>query len=298
MRPRADDPEVIGWCSECLQPFTSRAAYAGHRDHECPGGELIMADETETETDGESNPDVAWAGGSSYVVRDAESFFRVHLNGGEVESVFDDSMTEAKRASVQRALEAAPASPTFDDRIAMAHIELVSDAIGIVNDAQDLVSSGAVAAGGSGGGSAGSGDDDDEFESDIQTNVTMDHDYDESDLIESVDQWIQNYTDLPDYSHLDTDYVELDVVQVDVPEAFDTEFAGETVVAVLIDLDPFGTDYWDSSNGEWADKDGWDEVRDELRNITQGSDHTIWFGEPDWVNVFPAEAVEENLGGD
>lgn len=237
----------------------------------------IMSDDTEqsdesAEQSTESADELAydeqviWAGGHEYVVETTAGWHRVDLAHDALDTVDDDVLKVLALA--------VPATFEADERLSMAHIELVAGAIDTVQSAQQIVQAGGGAAGGSAGGASGGGDDDGELVRDVP------NDYDEYDLdaLETqIVDWIGSYAEFND--DLDTEIVEISTALV------------KGSVGFHIDTNPFSSGYHDGD--DWNDQDGYETAQEAFRDLMQDTDEIDYYGEPDYVNHLPAAKVED-----
>lgn len=151
--------------------------------------------------------------------------------------------------------------------------------------------------GGSSGssGSSNDGDDPDEEPEERDTSVTGDHDYDEDAMIEAFKDWIKSYESVKD--GLDADAVDVEFAQTDVPEGWDTDFAGQTIYGLRVETSaPWETGY--HNGNDWSDQDGWQDHQEAFREIMQNEDAVIYFSDPDYFNFVPADSLGEVVGED
>lgn len=110
------------------------------------------------------------------------------------------------------------------------------------------------------------------------TTVTQEHEYNESELEETAYNWIQEFSQFN--SNLFADVPEVEFCEVDGQLGLKFE-AGKP---------------WNSEchNGnEWTDKDRWDTHREAFKQLMQGQDQVEYHGEPDYFNFLPADSVSE-----
>lgn len=229
-----------------------------------------MSDNPETEgqqiegTDWDES--VIWVGGHEYIVETSAGWQRVDLANEAVPSIDE--------AALKILALALPASFEPDQRLTMAHIELVGQAVGVAQDAQQLLQSGAVAGGG--GGAGGGSEDEGELLQDVP------NDYDEYDLEALEDDlwdWLESYADFE--SDFDPEIVEIEKARV------------KGSVGFHLDTNPFKAGYHGGQGGDWEDKDGYETAQEAFRELMQNKDEIDYYGEPDYVNHLPAAKVED-----
>jgi hypothetical protein len=111
-------------------------------------------------------------------------------------------------------------------------------------------------------------------------------DFDGSDdLEESLREWIDNYANVK--ADLDPDAVEITAGEYDGAEGFQ------------IDSNPFKAGYYDSSAGEWDDKDTYDDHNDAFKSVMQDASEVqyVEVADDDYNINFVSKDDVESLTG-
>jgi hypothetical protein len=146
----------------------------------------------------------------------------------------------------------------------------------LLHHTNNVSTGGSQATGGGGGG--GDGGDDDGGE--LDTSITQDHSFDLDSLEDDVMEWLDNYGSVK--ADFDPSIVEINHAQIE----------GE--IGLQIETNPFKSGYW--SDGDWQDKDAYDDAQEAFRDIMQDADPIEYYGEPDYINFLPAADVGEVVG--
>lgn len=101
-----------------------------------------------------------------------------------------------------------------------------------------------------------------------------------TDQATQINEWLDNYANVK--SDLDTDAIDVDAGEWDGREGFKLE------------ANPFDAGYYEGD--DWADKEGFEAHKEAFRDIMQGEDEIEYYGDPDYVNFLPADAVDEVTG--
>lgn len=162
--------------------------------------------------------------------------------------------------------------------VEMSHQRVVNDQVQYLIDlAQNMDGSGG------GGGSGGSGGSDG---GDADGPVFDSGSFEGSDdLEEQLNEWIDNYANVK--ADLDPDAVEITAGEYDGTNGFQ------------IDSNPFKAGYYDSSAGEWDDKDSYDDHNDAFKSVMQDADGVqyVEVADDDYnINFVSAEDVEDVTG--
>lgn len=177
---------------------------------------------------------------------------------------------------IRHAVKHGNPSPSVEERITTAHIQLVQDAVSLTREAQQNVA--ALASGGSAGGSAGGSGGGGGDDGDLIQDVPGDYDdYDLSALESEIEDWLEGYEQVK--SDFDAGIVEIETGRV------------EGSVGFVFDTNPFQAGYHDGD--DWNDQDGFNAAWDAWKSITQGEDPIQYHGEPDYINFLPAAKVED-----
>jgi len=68
----------------------------------------------------------------------------------------------------------------------------------------------------------------------------------------------------------------------------------EGVEGVKIETEPFSSGYY--KDDDWADKDGFDGAKENVKSVLKSMDEVRWYGDPDYINFIPGEDIPEVLG--
>jgi len=98
-------------------------------------------------------------------------------------------------------------------------------------------------------------------------------------LMDQLGEWFDEAAEFADF---DPDIVDLNWVNADGVEG------------VEVDRQPFDAGFYD--DGEWQDKEEFDDQKEKVKDAALNREQFEWFGEPDYVWFIPAGAVTEVCG--
>lgn len=275
-------------------------------EHEPEAVEIEPMSESESESadDGAeeaTHENIGWVGGLNFVSKVGDEFYVVNFDHDGDPSVEQIEVGEnGESAALWQVVATQPARPDMDIASIRDVVSLTSDAAALVADAQAVIASGGAAAagGGSGGGSAGGGGSGGDDENPVETSVTVDHDHDLDALVDDVNEWIENYSQVK--SDLDPNCVEVEPAQATIPGSWDHSLSGETVAGLRLEHGgpwKWTGGGWDNSANEWTDddeKEAFGASQGTFRDIMKEDDNgVIYFGDPHYENFVPAENIED-----
>lgn len=117
--------------------------------------------------------------------------------------------------------------------------------------------------------------DDAEDTADDDGQVTMDADPGGDDVMTQVSNW---FAQAAGFAGFDPSIIDLSWAEA------------EGTRGIAVERQPFSGGYYD--DGEWQDKDGFDEERDTAGDLLSSNDEFRWYGEPDYVYFIPEADVE------
>lgn len=328
-----EQPEVqeTYYC-ECGEPCPSPAKLGEHIETESgehsPGKiERIPMSETESESEPADDSDVeqavddapgtakdetiGWISGRNFVVKrwskaqKKNEYYAVRFNDGypNVEKIPLEDQS-GKADALGMVVEMQPPIPDTDDssHYLSAHSGL-TEALSNLSLGGGVAQNGAQTDTGDSDSGGGGGDDDSDP---VTSTITISHDYDLSQLKESLDIWIDNYADMMD-SDLIAGGVHTGQAQATIPGSWDHPEAGQTVVGFEIDHAPWywKSGPWDGSNNGWDTDDGdappeWSDSGSAFMNLVQNKDEILGFnlgendnGYTEYANFIPAPDAKE-----
>lgn len=200
--------------------------------------------------------DISWAGGHTYNVVDADNkVVQVSLKSLQCTCENDESCDHLRAAIAQ-----AEAAPTTEDRITIAHINLLGKALDLVTSADGDTRSESA--------SGGREREQPDVNEELDTSISQPFDSDEAELmVESVRQWIADKSD--EYEGLR-------------PERIDVKWAEvRDELGVIIDSQYFEPDEARDAN------------REALREITEPVEEIVYYGKPNWFNFIRRKHIED-----
>ena len=246
-------------------------------------------DEQSTEQTNVKDLQIAWSGGNQYRVfsgGDTQNAYQVDLNGltctcehGE----HNGHTTEACK-HIKKAIMAHDSHPDLERFAFQQLTSLFSEAHQTLSEAREAKQLYESGSGGSqqqsndssSNDESGSTNDEQDSEGDVTEKDPTDE---QQDLIDSLYDWFEQASDFNDF---DAEIIELKWVNADGQDG------------IHINRQPFGAGYYDLDDGEWVDKEGFEDEKDSLKDaILSPRDEIQWFGEPDYVWFISSADAQE-----